>query len=104
MIIIVSITAITSFTTPNYEMTSALRLIRFLLIIVAAVVGLYGIVLGLLVALIHLIRLKSFGISYLSPMVNPNIKDFKDMYVRFPLTSFKKRPVYMNTEDKVRQK
>lgn len=104
MIIIVSLTAITSFTTPNYEMASALRLIRFFLIIVAAVVGLYGIVLGLLVTLIHLVRLKSFGISYLSPMVNPNIRDFKDMYVRFPLTLLKKRPSYMNTEDKVRQK
>lgn len=104
MIIIVGLTAITEFITPNYGITSALRLIRFLLIIASAVVGLYGIMLGLLVVLIHLIRLKSFGIPYLAPAVNPNIRDFKDMYVRMPFQFFKERPEYMKTKDKVRQK
>lgn len=104
MIIIVSLTAITSFTTPNYEITSAFRILRVLLIIAASVIGLYGIMLGLIVTLIHMVRLKSFGISYLSPMTNPNKNDFKDMYLRFPLKYFKNRPEYMETEDKVRQK
>lgn len=104
MIIIVSITAITSFTTPSYEITLAFRIIRFLLIILAAIAGFYGMMIGLLFTLIHLIRLKSFGISYLSPMVNENINDFKDMYLRVPINFLKKRPKYMNTQDKVRQK
>lgn len=104
MIIIVSITAITSFTTPNYEVTSAFRLIRFLLIVAAAIMGLYGIMLCLIIVLVHIIRLKSFGIPYLSPLVNFNKGDFKDMLIRAPLRSFKDRPAYMNTEDKIRQK
>ncbi|MCY6355516.1 spore germination protein [Clostridium sp. ZS2-4] len=104
MIIIVGVTAITEFITPNYGITSALRLIRFLLIIASAVVGLYGIMLGLLVVLIHLIRLKSFGIPYLAPAVNPNVRDFKDMYTRLPFKFFKERPEYMKTKDKIRQK
>jgi len=104
MIIIVSITAITSFTTPNYEMTSAFRIIRFLLIILAAIAGFYGIMIGLIVTLIHLVRLKSFGVSYLSPMVNENTNDFKDMYIRVPINFLKRRPKYMNTQDKVRQR
>ena len=97
MIIIVSITAITSFTTPNYEMTSAFRMIRFLLIILAAIAGFYGIMIGLIFTLIHLVRLKSFGIPYLSPMVNENTNDFKDMYLRLPINFLKKRPQYMHT-------
>lgn len=104
MIIVVSITSITSFTTPNYEMTSALRIIRFLLIIAATIAGLYGIMIGLILTLIHLVRLKSFGVSYLAPMTSPNTNDFKDMYLRFPISFFKKRPKYMDTGDKVRQK
>lgn len=103
MIIIVSITAMTSFTTPNYEITSAFRILRFLLIIAAAIIGLYGIMLGLVIALIHLSRLKSFGVSYLSPMTSTNRNDFKDMFLRFPLRYFRRRPKYMNTGDKVRQ-
>lgn len=104
MIIIVSVTAITSFTTPNYEMTTAFRIIRFVLIILSAIAGLYGMMIGLILTLIHLVRLKSFGIPYLSPMVNENMADFKDMYLRFPINLFKKRPKYMKTQDKVRQK
>lgn len=104
MIIIVSVTAITSFNVPNYEITSAFRLIRFMLIIAAAIAGFYGIMMGLILTLIHLIKLKSFGISYLSPMVDENLNDFKDMYLRFPINFLKKRPKYMNTQDKIRQK
>lgn len=104
MVIIVSITAITSFTAPNYEITTTFRIIRFLLIIAAAIVGFYGIMIGLILTLIHLVRLKSFGVSYLSPMVSENLSDFKDMYFRIPINFFKKRPKYMGTEDKIRQK
>lgn len=104
MIIILSITAITSFTTPNYEITSAFRIIRLLLIISSAIIGLYGIMLTLIAVLIHIIKLKSFGVPYLGPLVTFNKQDFKDMLIRAPLKHFKDRPIYMNTEDKIRQK
>ncbi|GAA0744159.1 spore germination protein [Clostridium oceanicum] len=104
MIIIVSLTAITSFTAPNYEVSSAFRLIRFLLIIASAFLGLYGIMIGLIILLIHLIRLKSFGIPYLAPAVNSSTEDFKDMFIRLHLKFFKHRPKYMKTKDKIRQK
>lgn len=104
MISIVGITAITTFLTPNYGVVSALRLVRFLLIIASAVIGLYGIMMGLIVLLIHLIRLKSFGVPYLSPFANPSKNDFKDMIIRYPINKMKERPNYLKTEDKIRQK
>ncbi|GAA0728323.1 spore germination protein [Clostridium malenominatum] len=103
MIIIVSITTITSFTTPSYQVTSAFRIIRFILIICSSIMGLYGIMLCLLIVLAHLIRLKSFGVSYLAPFSNPKKGDFKDMIIRFPLKFMKERPEYMDTKDRVRQ-
>ena len=103
MIIIVSITAISSFITPNYEVSSALRLARFFLIILATIIGLYGIALGLIILLIHLVKLKSFGVPYLSPLVHPHKKDFKDVFIRAPLDTFKDRPEYMEPQDKIRQ-
>ena len=104
MIIIVAITAITTFVTPNYEVTTALRLVRFLLIIASAIIGLYGMVIGLIILLIHLVRMKSFGIPYLAPMVNTNMADLKDTYIRVPIQDLKQRPRYMKTGDKIRQK
>ncbi|MCM8709707.1 spore germination protein [Clostridium sp. SYSU_GA19001] len=103
MIIIISVTAISSFITPNYEVSSAFRLARFLLIIAASIIGLYGIALGLIIILIHLVKLKSFGIPYLSPLVHPHKKDFKDMFIRAPFRTFKNRPEYIEPEDKIRQ-
>jgi spore germination protein len=104
MIIIVAITAITTFVTPNYEVTTAFRLMRFLLIITTAIAGLYGMMMGLIVILIHLVRMKSFGIPYLAPAVSTNMNDLKDMYIKAPLSKIKERPKYMKTGDKIRQK
>ncbi|MCB2297701.1 spore germination protein [Clostridium tagluense] len=104
MIIIVAITAITTFVTPNYEVTAAFRFVRILLIIASAVVGFYGIVMGLIILLIHLVRMKSFGIPYLAPAVDTSIADLKDMYIRAPISKLKERPKYMKTGDKIRQK
>lgn len=104
MIIIVSITSLTTFITPNYEAVSSQRIIRFTLIIGSAIIGFYGIVLMLIVYLIHLIKLESFGVPYMAPMVNTRTSDLKDTLIRAPLTFFKKRPAYINPKDKVRQK
>jgi len=104
MIIIVSVTSIASFITPNYELSSALRISRFFLIILATIMGLYGISLGLIIILIHLAKLQSFGIPYLSPIVHPHKKDFKDIFIRAPLNMFKNRPEFIEPRDKIRQK
>ena len=104
MIIIVSLTAITTFISPNYEITSAFRFIRFLLIVASAIIGLFGLMMGLILCLTHMVKLKSFGVSFMSPLVNLRTNDMKDVFVRSPLQAMKYRPGFMNTGDKIRQK
>lgn len=104
MIIIISMTAITSFIMPNYEITNGMRIIRFLLIIIAAIFGLYGIIIGLIIIGMKLIKMRSFGIPYLAPLVDFNISDIKDALIRVPIDKMKTRPKYMKTQDKVRQR
>lgn len=104
MVIVLGITAIATFLIPNYVITYAFSYFRVMIIILAAFLGLYGVVIGVIFLLIHLIRLKSFGIPYLSPGVNLSEKDMKDMYVRLPFSIFKYRPRFMHTQDKIRQK
>ena len=48
MIIIVAITTIAAFALPSYELASGLRVCRFIFMILAAILGLYGVMLGLL--------------------------------------------------------
>lgn len=104
MVIITGLTAITTFVAPNYEVTSAFRFIRIILIIFSSILGLYGIMLGIIYTLIHILKLKSFTVPYLAPLVSPEFKDFKDVFIRAPFKSFKRRPEYMHTGDKIRQK
>lgn len=104
MIIIVSITSLTTFITPNYEAISSQRIIRLTLIVAATIIGFYGIVLMLIVYLIHLVKLESFGVPYMAPIVNTRSSDMKDTFIRAPLQFFKKRPAYINPQDKIRQK
>ncbi|WFD10126.1 spore germination protein [Tepidibacter hydrothermalis] len=94
MVIIVAITAISSFAIPSYNMAIGFRLVRFALMLLASILGFYGIILGFLVMLINLANLRSFGIPYLEPLcsVGENLKDLKDTIVRVPIPSMNSRP------------
>lgn len=105
VVIIVAFTAIASFTIPNETFLSAFRLTKYLILILSAFLGLYGFILGLMLVLIHLADLESFGIPYLSPFVATNLeKDnpLSDSILMFPIFKMLFRPVYSSKEHKQR--
>lgn len=103
MVIIVAVTAIAAFAIPNYELAGAFRLTRFLLMILAAIYGLYGVVLAGIGVLIHLSNIKSFNIPYLSPLSPLNKQDMKDTFYRAPWYKMVNRPLHYGPEDQKRQ-
>ncbi len=104
MVIVVSITAIATFAIPNYELSTATRLVRFIMMIAASIYGLYGIMLVTIGLIIHLVKIKSFGVPYLSPMAPLALKDLKDsVFVRSPWKNMRVRPEEYNSTDRVRQ-
>jgi spore germination protein KA len=92
MVIVVSLTAISSFVSPEFNMSISVRILRFMFMILAASFGLFGIILGLIVMITHLVNLRSFGIPYLSPMAPFIKKDQKDALIRFPHWDMRTRP------------
>lgn len=99
MVIIVAITAIANFVSPTYSFAAAARLLRFLLIIVSAFLGLYGVLIVLVFIVAHLSSLRSFGVPYLSPVAPFIIEQQKDVFFRFPIWSMRKRPAYLKTQN-----
>lgn len=94
MVIVVAVTAISSFTIPAYSAGIAFRMLRFATMLAAGVMGLYGIVLVVIMISVHMLRLSSFGIPYTAPFA-PSLKgDWLDLLIR--------RPPYMQTKDKRR--
>lgn len=99
-VIIVAITAITSFTMPNQDFSNALRLWRFAFTITSAAIGMYGLTISLVILLHHWCRMDSFGVPYLSPFVGDEETQLKDTLFRFPLSSMKYRPAQLRVKNK----
>lgn len=68
-IIIVAITGLASFSTPNFLLEFHFRLLRFAFIFLGALLGFLGISIGLFIYFSVLSSLHSFGVPYLSPYI-----------------------------------
>lgn len=103
MVIIISITAITNFVSPSYEMAISVRVLRLIFIALAASFGLLGITVGLFALVLHLSSLRSFGVPYLSPIAPFNFSDQKDTFVVLPIWKMLTRPRLLSQKDRIRQ-
>ncbi|MFB5675856.1 spore germination protein [Paenibacillus terreus] len=101
MVIIVGLTAISSFASPQYSGSIGIRLLRFPIMLVAAVYGLYGVILSFIFLGAHMVRLKSFGVSYMAPLAPIRLRDQQDALIRVPYRYFKKRSITLKTQDEM---
>lgn len=67
LIVMVGITAVSSFVVPNYIMATSSKIIRYLFLIVSYQFGLYGIAAAFCILIIHLNSIKSMNKPYLLP-------------------------------------
>ncbi|MET3504551.1 spore germination protein [Halalkalibacter oceani] len=103
MVIVVALTAISSFTFPAYNVAITFRILRFSVMIAAALFGLYGIVISYILINIHLVGLRSFGSYYLSPYAPFNSKDWLDLVIRAPVSLLKMRTKEPKTKERQTQ-
>nr|WP_233531632.1 spore germination protein [Paenibacillus alkalitolerans] len=101
-VVVIALTTIGSFATPAYNAALALRLLRFPLVILAGMFGLYGVMVGLILIANHLLSLRSFGVPYITPLVPGNFQGMKDTVIRAPLWWMKKRPSFLHTPNRTR--
>lgn len=104
VVIIVALTALACFCVPNEEFASAYRIIKFLLLFSAAFLGIYGVILGTIVLLLHLCSLKSMGYPFL--LVRGGVKNKwthgAESIIRKPLDRLTERSVYANEAQKTK--
>ena len=98
---IIGIAVVASFVIVNYEMSLAIRFLRFPMLILANLLGIFGIALGWFLLIIHLLSLDSFGVPYFP--IN-KYSDLKDKFIRQPLWKMNNRPEGIPHEDNQRQK
>src|SRR5699024_6811060 len=83
-VIVIALPASMSFCIPTYEMGNTVRFLGFPLMIGAATLGFVGIVFALMIIIIHLCTLESFGIPYLSPLTPTPFSELQDTILRLP--------------------
>lgn len=103
MVIVVAITAISSFVLPAFAMSMSIRMLRFPMMALAASFGLFGILVGFIALVLHMCSLRSFGVPYMSPF-GPFIReDIKDTFIRVPQWRMFSRPRLISQKNNKRE-
>lgn len=89
LIIIIALTGLGNYVIPDYEFGIGIVIYRMILVLLSALLGLYGIVIGMFLFLTQLCSLRAFGIDYMSP-VAPKRRHNPDIIVRLPVWMHKK--------------
>lgn len=84
MVVVVSITAISSFVIPSYSLGISARILRFVYMSLAAAFGFVGIFIALMLTAIGLCKIDSFGVAYMSPVAPYAARHNKDALFRMP--------------------
>lgn len=90
MVIVVSITAIANFALPAFNVGISARMLRFILMGIAASFGLYGIIISMIVLGLHLCSLESLGVPYMTSVAPFRWKAQKDTLLRLPRRAARK--------------
>jgi len=99
IVVCVAISAVAGYTVPMQ--TDTISITRIFMMGLATFLGGLGISLGFLALLIHLAKLKSFGVPYFDS-VNPD-KNLQDSFIRVPLWQMEYRPTMLAGNDKKRR-
>ena len=103
LIIIIALTGLGNYVIPNYGFGVGLIIYRLLLIVLSALMGVYGLTIGLFAIVLHLCALKSFGVDFMAP-VAPWRRHNPDILLRLPLRFQKMALFFSSPHNWVRRK
>ena len=100
-LVVVVVTAIASYSGPDYGIGLSWRILKYLLIFAAAFGGMIGLVFAGIMILNHAAKQNSFGVAYLAPWTPFRGVELLDTLIRKPLWMLN-RPSTYHPQDKVR--
>ncbi|HAN09740.1 MAG TPA: spore germination protein [Clostridiales bacterium] len=102
VVIVIAIAAIASYAVPNQDLSNAIRLWRFIFVILSSIIGLFGLMIGVILILFNLAKMETFGVAYLEPFVESETMQAGDSLIRLPIKFLKYRPNFLKTYNKKR--
>ncbi|RXZ80891.1 spore germination protein [Paenibacillaceae bacterium] len=92
MVIVAALTGICTFTLPPTTVNYVIRILQFVMTLLASMLGYVGIMIGMIMLMTHMASLRSFGVPYLSPAAPFDLNGLTDVVVRRPHTYNNKVP------------
>ncbi len=95
IVIVVALTGLASFAIPEVNLSYVIRILRFVFLGAASIIGFFGISLVIVLCLAYMASVRTFGVGFLSPLT-PHKKSSGDLIFRPPLMQLWLRPQHMN--------
>lgn len=101
-LILLSVKAMANFVMP-YPMDTVNRFLKYVFLIPSSAFGLLGTFACVMILIMHLCIIKSFGVPYMYPYAPSGLGDLKDSLFRFPLWRLHTRPKHISVQNSVRE-
>lgn len=96
MIIVIAISAISGLLFTSIEMISAIRWWRYILMFLGAVLGIYGLFIGMILLIISLEKINNYEVSYLYPFSPLSMYELKDSLIKLHSKTKKRNKLLSN--------
>jgi len=85
------LTGIGALAIPNYKLNLATTITKYILAIISVAFGSFGFTLALVMLLVHLSSLRSFGVDYFAPFAPFSKEGLKDSLIRVHLENLRNK-------------
>ena len=103
-VIVVALAGISGYTMPSQDLGGVVRLGRLGLTLLAALMGLYGVISGAALILWYVSGLESFGAPYTAPFTGSGAGAFARIFLKRPNRANKLRAAHLAGRNRRRQK
>ncbi|WP_232353651.1 spore germination protein [[Bacillus] enclensis] len=103
MLVIGAITYISSFTLVNQSLKNGLTTMRFIVLLLSTLFGLFGVILTYIITIIYLASKSSFGVPYLGSVAPLSLTESVRAFIKLPLQFYKERTKSTSPKDSTRK-
>ncbi|WP_276357971.1 spore germination protein [Cohnella caldifontis] len=103
-LVISAVTAVASFTLVNQGLTGSVTVLRFFVLSMSCLFGMFGFFISLYLIFVYLSSITSFGVPFMSPISPIRFRDVLYAVISLPVKWYKKRPQMYEPLDRSRQK
>lgn len=99
MIVVIATSSIAAFTLVNQSFVTTMSILRLIIILASAFLGLFGFFISVFFIILYTANLRVLGVPYLNMGADLDWQDIKKSLVRLTPFGYRKRPEFLKTQD-----